>query len=117
LTDAKRKEGIEGEERAVKILKAEGYRILERNYRNPFGEIDIIAEEGGYIVFVEVKKRISPRFGEPLHSIDEIKKRHMIRSAQFYLKENKGFNKRARFDVVGISSGGVKIVKNAFAVE
>ncbi|MCX8111321.1 MAG: YraN family protein [Syntrophorhabdaceae bacterium] len=117
MIDGKRKEGKEGEERAVKILKAEGYRILERNYTSPFGEIDIIAEEGGYIVFVEVKKRNSQRFGGPLHSINEIKKRHMIRSAQFYLKENRGSNKKARFDVVGIGSDGVKIVKNAFAVE
>ncbi len=113
----KREEGKKGEDRAVKILKSEGYKILERNYINPFGEIDIIAEEGGYLVFVEVKKRNTDTFGDPLHAINDIKKRHMIRSAQYYLKSHKMWNKKARFDVVGITRHNVKIVKNAFLLE
>lgn len=113
----KKEQGKEGEDRATKILKAEGYKIIKRNYRNPFGEIDIIAEEGGYLVFIEVKKRNTNTFGDPLHSIDELKKRHIILSAQYYLKSHKLNNKKTRFDVVGITKDTVKIVKNAFLVE
>lgn len=102
---------------AARLLEAEGYTIIERNYRNPFGEIDIIAEEGGYLVFIEVKKRNTAKFGDPLYSITESKKRHIIKSAQFYLKSHKTNCKGARFDVVGITKEGLKLVKNAFLVE
>lgn len=117
MTITKREEGAKGEERAINILKTEGYRILEKNYRTQFGEIDIIAEEGGYLVFVEVKKRNTLTFGDPLHAINELKKRHMIKSAQLYLKKHRFFNRKARFDVVGIGRQDVKLVKNAFMIE
>ncbi|HOP85981.1 MAG TPA: YraN family protein [Syntrophorhabdaceae bacterium] len=117
MTTDKREQGKEGEDKATSILKAKGYKIIERNYRNPFGEIDIVAEEGGYLVFIEVKKRNTETFGDPLHAIDEAKKRHIIKSAQYYLKSHKLNNKKARFDVVGITKDNIKIVKNAFLVE
>ncbi|MCX7965226.1 MAG: YraN family protein [Syntrophorhabdaceae bacterium] len=117
MTTFKKEQGIEGEDRATSILRSRGYKIIERNYKNPFGEIDIIAEEGGYLVFIEVKKRNTETFGDPLHSITEVKKRHIIMSAQYYLKSHKLNNKKARFDVVGITKNGVKIVKNAFLAE
>lgn len=117
MASFKKEQGREGEDRATKILKEKGYRILERNYRNPFGEIDIIAEEGEYLVFIEVKKRNTKTFGDPLYAIDEAKKRHIIMSAQYYLKSHRLNNKKTRFDVVGITKDTVKIVKNAFLVE
>ncbi|HPP06053.1 MAG TPA: YraN family protein [Syntrophorhabdaceae bacterium] len=117
MTITKRQQGKEGEDRATMILKERGYRIIERNYRNPFGEIDIIAEEGGYLVFIEVKKRNTKTFGDPLYAINEEKKRHIIMSAQYYLKSHKLNNKKARFDVVGITKDHIKIIKNAFSVE
>jgi putative endonuclease len=110
----KRREGFLGEEKAVQSLKEKGYRILERNYTNRFGEIDIIAEEQGSLVFVEVKKRASGRFGGPFSAIDKRKKDHLIKTALGYLKENKACNKRARFDVVGIEGDRLQIIKNAF---
>jgi putative endonuclease len=113
----KKEEGREGEDRAVSALKQSGYRILERNYRNLFGEIDIIAEEDGYLVFVEVKKRNSAAFGGSLLAIDAKKRRHMIRSAMFYLKDHKCFDRKVRFDVVGIDRERVKVVKHAFMAE
>jgi putative endonuclease len=61
---SKQEEGREGEERAEKTLKKEGYTIIEKNYRTRFGEIDIIAEEKDCLVFVEVKKRNTPTFGD-----------------------------------------------------
>ena len=113
----KREEGTKGEEKAIKILKKEGYKIIEKNYRNPFGEIDIIAEEDGYLVFVEVKKRNTATYGDPFQAIDTKKKKHMIKSAMFYMKDHKCFDKRVRFDVVGIAGESIKIIKHAFMVE
>jgi putative endonuclease len=113
----KKEEGKEGEDKAVKTLKKDGYRIIERNYRNLFGEIDIIAEEAGYLVFVEVKKRNSSSFGDPLQAVDKKKQQHIIRSAMYYLKDHKCFDRKIRFDVVGIDRENVKVVKYAFILE
>jgi putative endonuclease len=113
----KKEVGLEGEEKATKTLAREGYRIIEKNYRSPFGELDIIAEEGGYLVFVEVKKRNSPAFGDSFQAITGTKKKHMIKTALFYMKTHKCFDRRVRFDVVGIDSENVKIVKHAFMLE
>lgn len=117
LSCNKREEGKKGEERAFVALKKNGYKIIEKNYRNPLGEIDIIAEEDGYLVFVEVKKRNTLKFGSPLGAVDGKKKRRIIRSAMYYLKDHKCFDKKVRFDVVGIDGNGVQIVKHAFMAE
>ena len=113
----KREIGAEGEDRATTSLKKQGYRIIEKNFRSPFGELDIIAEEGGYLVFVEVKNRKSSSFGTALQAINNTKKKHMIKTAMFYMKTHRCFNRRVRFDVVGIDSENVKIVKHAFILE
>jgi len=113
----KREIGVEGEDMAVKALKKKGYKIIEKNYRSKFGEIDIVAEDKGYLVFVEVKRRSSGSFGGPFAAIDGKKKEHIIRSAQYYLKSHKCFNRRARFDVVGIDGEKLKIIQHAFIVE
>jgi putative endonuclease len=77
----------------------------------------VIAEEGGCLVFIEVKKRNTALFGEAVCSIDERKKRHLVKAALFYMKVHKFFGRSARFDVIGIDGGRVKLVKNAFLVE
>ena len=112
-----REEGARGEDFAIKTLKRRGYRIVERNYRNRLGEIDVVAEEGGCLVFVEVKKRNTPFFGEAVCAIDERKKRHLVRAALFYLKEHRCSDRSVRFDVIGIDDERIKLVKNAFMVE
>lgn len=117
MCPSKREEGQQGEDTAIGTLKRKGYKILERNYRNRFGEIDIVAEEGGYLVFIEVKKRNTAAFGDPFHAINAAKRRHIIRSAMFYLKANRCFERKIRFDVVGVDREDVKIVKHAFMVE
>ncbi len=81
------------------------------------GEIDIVAEHKGYLVFVEVKKRNTPYFGDPLDAIDKRKKDHIVKSALYYMKKNKCADRKVRFDVVGITGDTIKIVKNAFAVD
>jgi putative endonuclease len=113
----RRQEGIEGEEQATKTLKDRGYRIIEKNFRSPFGELDIIAEEGGYLVFVEVKKRNTRTFGDPLEAINILKKKHIIKTAMFYMKTHNYVDRKVRFDVVGIDSKNIKIVKHAFMLE
>ena len=109
--------GHEGEERALVYLKKQGYTLLERNFRSRFGEIDIIASEGGYTVFVEVKLRNVSSFGTSLESISAEKRRRLIKTAHFYLKQKKAYDKKVRFDVLGIDGPDVKLVKNAFLVE
>jgi putative endonuclease len=112
-----REEGIRGEDMAIKTLKKKGYKIVERNHRNKLGEIDVIAEEGGCLVFVEVKKRNTTRFGEAVCAVDERKKRHLVRAALFYMKLHDCFDRSVRFDVIGIDNERTKLVKNAFLVE
>jgi putative endonuclease len=75
-----------GENIALKFLKSKGIKVIGRNVRTPFGEIDIIGEEKGKIYFVEVKTRSNSKFGLPVEAINDKKKSHMIKSAMFYMK-------------------------------
>src|SRR5437879_12187458 len=74
--------GAEGERVASRFLEARGYRILERNYRTRRGEIDLIAEDGRILVFVEVKVRLDDRFGGPAAAISRAKQARIARLAQ-----------------------------------
>ncbi|HOJ51645.1 MAG TPA: YraN family protein [Syntrophales bacterium] len=111
--------GFRGEEAAAQFLKQKGLKILERNFHCPLGELDIVGREGNVVVFVEVRTRRSTRFGTPLESVDERKKRRLSRLALFYLKGKGWEDKPARFDVVGVKvkeKGEVEIdwVRDAF---
>lgn len=111
-----------GEEQAVARLKKEGYRVLARNYRNTFGEIDIIAEDGKTLCFVEVRTRTKDWHGHPFESISAIKQKKIIRAARGYLAQKDTEDVEARFDVVAVipdAAGGftVELIKNAFEVE
>src|SRR2546429_6613981 len=77
--------GEEGERAAARFLEARGYRILERNYRTRRGEIDLIAEDGRMLVFVEVKVRLDDRFGGPAAAITRAKPARIARLSQQYL--------------------------------
>ena len=87
---------------ASDYLKKKGYKILETNYKNNVGEIDIIAKDKDYIVFVEVKARISQKFGHPLEAIDEEKQRKINAIASIYLVKNKKYGTKCRFDAISI---------------
>src|SRR3989442_5688306 len=82
--------GEEGERAAARFLEARGYRILERNYRTRRGEIDLIAEDGRILVFVEVKVRLDDRFGGPAAAITRAKQARIARLAQQYLVWRRG---------------------------
>jgi len=91
-----------GESEAAGFLEKKGYRVLERNYRCRFGEIDIVARDGAAIVFVEVKTRASDRFGTPGESVDSRKQLKITRTAQYYIESNRLGEVDMRFDVVGV---------------
>jgi putative endonuclease len=98
----KRAVGSEGEQIAVKFLKRNGYKILQRNYRCRIGEIDIICFDHGTVVFVEVKTRHGDLYGPPELSVTKAKKRRILRIASQYISKNKIEDIDLRFDVVSI---------------
>ena len=73
-----------GEDIAVEYLEELGYIIVARNFRTPYGEIDIVAEKNGYISFVEVKSRTSKNYGPPEISVTARKQEHMLAAAEHY---------------------------------
>lgn len=111
--------GERGERIAERYLTGKGLRILERGYRARCGEIDLIAEEGEELVFVEVKTRTSARFGDPLEAVTPWKRRRILRAASLYLQSRGAWNRPCRFDVMAIrldSHGGAEVehVRGAF---
>lgn len=93
--------GAWGENEAEKYLLERGLRVIEHNFRTNAGEIDLIAEENGETVFVEVKTRTGQLFGFPEETITEEKLEHLVDSAEIYLEKNPGIIKW-RFDVLSI---------------
>lgn len=94
--------GDKGERLAARYLRKQGMRILARNYRNQFGEIDLIALDGDQVVFVEVKTRKSNRFGEPVEAVGYAKQKKLTQLALGWLKKHRLLDRSARFDIVGI---------------
>lgn len=114
----RRKQGSEGEELAAAYLEKEGLKILEQNYRFERGEIDLIAEEGGEIVFIEVKARKSKEYGDPEDSITPQKEERIRAVAEGYLFEHQIEGRPCRFDVVAIEYQNgkptIRHIRNAF---
>ena len=110
--------GKKGEDIAVACLKGKGYRIVERNYKCPLGEIDIVAKDGDVIVFVEVKSRKSEEFGDPQLAVGLQKQKKISKISLTYLKEKRLYPCNARFDVVAIKmlpdESAVELIQNAF---
>ena len=93
--------GIKGENLAVTFLKEKGYRIIARNYRTSLGEIDVIAQDGNTLVFIEVKTRTDELFGQPFEAVNKKKRHKMKNVALLYMKRHER-NFPVRFDVVSI---------------
>lgn len=91
--------GKKGEQAAVTFLKSKGCKVLKRNWRMHRHEIDIVAEDDEYIIFVEVKTRTSRQWGNPEDFIGKTKIRRIVEAADLYLKLN-DIDKPARFDIV-----------------
>lgn len=107
-------EGKKGEIKAVLFLKKDGYKILETNFKNKIGEIDIIAEKDGVIVFIEVKNRSTYRFGRPIEAVDFRKQNKIKKVAEIYLMIKNKYYNDVRFDVVEVSNDNLEHIENAF---
>lgn len=103
--------GDAGETLAADELKKAGYKIVERNFRTRFGEIDIVAKEAETLVFVEVKAKGSDYFGSAAEMITKRKLEKIKQTALCYISE-KDLNMPWRIDAVAIDSGELKIIKN-----
>ncbi|MBR3162647.1 MAG: YraN family protein [Clostridia bacterium] len=91
-----------GEDVATRYLKQKGYKIVNRNFTCRQGEIDIIAEKQGYLVFIEVKTRSNLLYGKPAQAVDKTKIKHMYKVAKYYLHIQGLENRFVRFDVIEV---------------
>lgn len=121
MADRRQIFGREGERLAEEYLKKKGYKVLEKNYRCPLGELDLVVLDGRIVVFVEVKIRSDDRFGHPLEAVHWRKQAKMVKAALYFLSRYKLHQREARFDVVAISQDGsrpvIEHVSNAFELE
>ncbi len=105
--------GARGERRARLYLRLRGYKILARNYKNPFGEVDIVAKKGDVIAFIEVKTRLSDSYGAPSQAVNGARKRRYALAAEYYFA-GKEPDCTVRFDVIEIFRGKINHIENAF---
>jgi len=109
------KKGMDGEAAAASFLEEKGMEILERNYRYPRGEVDIIALDGETIVFVEVKTWSSCGIDALEHALDSKKQRKIIETSKYFMSVNRKYKYMAiRFDVIFISPQGITHLASAF---
>jgi putative endonuclease len=120
ILDPRRRFGQEGESAAERYLQRKGYRILARNLRSPAGELDLVAEDGQVLVFVEVKARRTDAFGGAVHAVHQRKQEKLIRLAAQYLARHHIKDRLCRFDVVLLQNAGtvmqIEHIENAFDV-
>ena len=115
LSVNKRQTGTSYEIKAEEYLIQKGYQILERNFRNRSGEIDIIAKDGEYFCFIEVKYRATNAYGSPLEAVDFRKQNQIRKVANYYLMRNQLSEwTPCRFDVIGFVGEEMTHIENAF---
>ncbi len=109
------------EEVVVRYLINKGHKIIERNYRCPVGEIDIISQKDEYICFVEVRSRTDSVYGKPYETVTYPKQRKISKTAKFFISQNpQYFNKFSfRFDVASVlfgedTDGSIEYIEGAF---
>lgn len=112
--------GTHGEIIAKNFLISNGYKILDMNYRNKYGEIDIICKLNNIIIFYEIKSRYTNSFGSPIESITYHKQNQIIKLSQIYIIKNKLLNYNIRYDIIEVifnnlnASYTLNHVKDAF---
>ena len=112
----KRLIGNKAEDKATKYLKKQGYKIIERNYNLPCGEVDIIAKKDKTLVFVEVKYRTNADvFGGPVAAVTKAKQKRVINAALSYIKTKKPNYDGLMFDIIAISGDKIEHIQNAFS--
>lgn len=111
----KREVGKAGEDTAIYFLQNKGLEIIARNYYTFNSEIDIVAREKEYLVFVEVKERKSDEFGNPLYAVTKVKQKRLVKAAMQFMYENHySQDTFVRFDVIGINGSNINWIQNAF---
>ena len=121
IRDPRRLFGQQGEATAEGYLRRKGYRIVARNLRSSLGELDLVAEDGPVLVFVEVKARRTEDFGGAVHAVHQRKREKLIQLASQYLARHRLTDRACRFDVVlfqgtGTSVPQIEHIQNAFEV-
>ncbi len=115
MAENNRQKGSRYEEQAAAYLAKNGIKVIERNYRCRLGEVDIIAKDGKYLCFVEVKYRKTNKTGYPSAAVTPAKQRTIFKVASVYLKQyGMSFDTPCRFDVVSVSGDDILYIKNAF---
>ena len=114
--------GRKGERLAARFLKKHGYRLLQRNYTCPRGEIDLVALDGEEVVFVEVRTRTDDAFGDPAESVTSKKRRQVSSVALDYARRKKLADQPMRFDVVTVlfdrsDQPRIELFRDAFAFD
>ena len=122
MRDPRRTLGDEGEGCAEAYLRRQGFRILGRKVRSPLGELDLVADDQGVLVFVEVKRRRTGAFGGAIEAVDARKRAKLIQLAAQYLAQHRIRNRACRFDVILIQDGAecaeaVQHITNAFDLD
>ena len=111
-----RRMGTAYEKQAADFLQKKGYQILQTNFYSRYGEIDLIARQGKYLVFVEVKYRKNDAGGHPLEAVDVRKQRRICKTAGYYcLRYGYAEGTPCRFDVIGILGTEIIHVEDAFS--
>ncbi|MCW8825408.1 MAG: YraN family protein [Gammaproteobacteria bacterium] len=106
--------GDDAELLAIEHLRQQGLKLLDRNYHSRRGEIDIIMEDAGTLIFIEVKYRQSERFGDAAEMVTPQKQQKIIATALYYLQQHK-LDCVCRFDVIAITpNSGIEWIKSAF---
>ena len=121
ILDPRRLFGQEGEAEAERYLRRKGYRIVARNLRSSLGELDLVAEDGRVLVFIEVKARRTAQFGGAIHAVHRQKQQKLIKLAAQFLAQRHWMDRPCRFDVVLFESTAapalrVEHIQNAFEV-
>jgi len=115
IKDNKRTTGTKYEQRARAFLEENGVKILEQNFRNRFGEIDLIGRDGEYLVFFEVKYRKDDKCGSPAEAVTYQKQKTICKVSDFYrVKMGIGEFSPMRYDVISICGEELHWIKNAF---
>jgi len=107
--------GKKGEEQAAAALEAAGMKILAKNFRSKYGEIDIVALDGETVVFAEVKAWSAYGMEDLQYSINKRKQRKIIKTANYFLSENRKYSRMAvRFDVIFVKNNSIFHLASAF---
>ena len=118
MTYARQRLGVQGETMACEEIEKLGYSIIERRYRTRFGEIDVIANDGGTVVFVEVKTKTDSSFSDPVESVTKQKQRRLVSMAEQYVAYKTLDGTPCRFDIVtvdaSVAPAKITIYRDAF---